>query len=333
MRPRTWFERLTGVEEIDAEHVRAQFECDGPWLRSRGNGRRLRHGSLSMPSLAELRARAKGGGSGRRRVRQVVGDAGALHADPDHAGALFQVASQFNLLEMVDPGRTPEDGIGCYEDDHTQGPACAIAAGAATIHRNYFVPLPGGLGQTAQRQIDCSAELGLALGNRYGSVWRMQNGYLLPTPAGLAAVAARLRAVDEAERDRLRGLLRIGLHQDTEVTLHDRGHLVAQAFCSALPIAYSGLPAPAWEPFARLVLEAAYEATLLAAAEQAAPAGGNRCFLTLLGGGAFGNPVAWIVAAAARALELHRQLDLEVVFVSHGAPHPAVTDLVASYGG
>jgi hypothetical protein len=332
----TWFERLTGVAEVDAEHVRSHLECDGPWLRSHANGRRFRHGRLTLPSLAELRSQSVVGGPRRLRVSQVVADVGALHHDPGNAGALFQVASQFNLLEMVDPGRTPEDGIGCYQDDATQGPACAIAAGAGTIYRNYFVPVAGGVGQTERRQLDCSAELGQALGNQDGSLWRMQNGYLLPTAAGLATVSARLRALDDGARDRMRGRLRIGLQHDTEVTQHDRGHLVTQAFCSALPIAYSGLPAAAWEPFARLVLEASYEATLLAAAEQASRTGGKRCYLTLLGGGAFGNPVSWIVAAAERALAQHRQHDLDVVFVSHGAPNPHVTALVArcnAWGG
>ena len=35
----------------------------------------------------------------------------ALHADPANAQALFQVASQFNTLEMTGPSVTPEDGI------------------------------------------------------------------------------------------------------------------------------------------------------------------------------------------------------------------------------
>jgi hypothetical protein len=65
--------------------------------------------------------------------------------------ALFQVASQFNALEMVAPNITPEDGVTRYQHDRTQGPACAIAAGAATIYRNYFVPVAGGIGQTAAR--------------------------------------------------------------------------------------------------------------------------------------------------------------------------------------
>jgi hypothetical protein len=40
-------------------------------------------------------------------VEEVVGDVQQLHQSPGCDGALFQVASQFNLLEMVGPGVTP----------------------------------------------------------------------------------------------------------------------------------------------------------------------------------------------------------------------------------
>lgn len=86
-----------------------------------------------------------------------------MHRAPENVRALFQVASQFNLLEMVSPQVTPEDGVTRYQDDQTQGPACAIAAGAATIYRNYFVPVGGSYGQTTERQLDGLADIGVAL--------------------------------------------------------------------------------------------------------------------------------------------------------------------------
>lgn len=86
---------------------------------------------------------------GRLEVGVVTGR--QMHHSPENAGALFQVASQFNLLEMTSPTVTPEHGITRYRYDHTQGPACAIAAGAATIYRNYFAPVSGSHGQTAER--------------------------------------------------------------------------------------------------------------------------------------------------------------------------------------
>ncbi len=69
-------------------------------------------------------------------LSEVVPDVQALHLLPENAGAVFQVASQFNLLEMVGPSVTPEDGVGGYEFDRTQGPACAIACGAGSHRRN-----------------------------------------------------------------------------------------------------------------------------------------------------------------------------------------------------
>lgn len=77
-----------------------------------------------------------------------------MHIDSANARALFQVASQFNLLEMVSPNRTPEQGVGIYDFDLTQGPACAVAAGAGTIYRNYFVLVNGQIGQSTANQLD-----------------------------------------------------------------------------------------------------------------------------------------------------------------------------------
>ena len=40
----------------------------------------------------------------------------------------------------------------------------------------------------------------------------------------------------------LRQLLRIGIQWNTQVTLNDAKHTVSQAYCSALPVAYSHHP-------------------------------------------------------------------------------------------
>jgi hypothetical protein len=56
---------------------------------------------------------------GRLKVSVVRGDVRQMHQAPENAGALFQVASQFNLLEMVSPRVTPEDGITRYQHDRT----------------------------------------------------------------------------------------------------------------------------------------------------------------------------------------------------------------------
>ena len=147
----------------------------------------------------------------------------------------------------------------------------------------------------------------------------MRNGYALCTAAGLAAIGDHLRSAGEAERDRLRGLLRIGVHRDVEVTDASSlpGPRVTQAFCSALPVAYGAGVQAAWEPFARLILEAAYEATLAEAMASARHRGSNIVLLTRLGGGAFGNAASWIDDALARALTVYAEAPLDVRLVSY----------------
>jgi hypothetical protein len=143
-----WFEKLAGFRETNYEETRARLEVVDGRLHSRVNGASYATGELELISLQSLREKAKSGGGlpGRIRTSVVTGDVRSMHRSLENAGALFQVASQFNLLEMVSPEVTPEQGVTRYQHDHTQGPACAIAAGAATIYRNYFVPVEGSAG-------------------------------------------------------------------------------------------------------------------------------------------------------------------------------------------
>ena len=327
-----WFESLTGFDEQSPEQVRQHIRIDGDRLISDVNGRAMVYGELEIPSLAELRQRVQNQRpTGTLSVRQCVADVQQLHADATHSGALFQVASQFNLLEMISPNVTPERGVGVYQYDRTQGPACAVAAGAGTIYRNYFVDVDGQIGQSASKQIDCLADIGDALGNSGNRLWEMRNGYALASVDGLTEIGNRLRTASETERDQLRQLLRIGLQWHTEVTLSDIGHTVSQAYCSALPVAYSGHASGLWIGFARLTLDAAYEATFCASILNAIKTGNNKLFLTLLGGGAFGNESAWILAAIRRSLDLYRNARLDVAIVSYGAPNPAVQRLISEF--
>ncbi|KMO36293.1 hypothetical protein VQ02_15915 [Methylobacterium variabile] len=335
-----WFERLTGFRETSYAQTQERLHLAEGRLVRPDTGESFAAGTLTLPSLAELRAAAAAAAAARRPGRQrlsiVEGDVRALHRVPENRGALFQVASQFNMLEMVGPDVMPEHGVAGYAHDHTQGPACAMAAGAATIYRNYLASVDGRIGQTSGRQLDGLADLGDALARRLGTartaLWTMRNGYALPTEEGLAAIAAHLRAASEADLDDLRGYLRLGLHTDVEVTDGPAPRpLVSQIFCSALPVAYTRLSREAWAPFARLVLEAAYEGTLLAGLLNAARGASDRVLLTRLGGGAFGNAEAWIDAAMLRALRVTRDAGLDVVVVSYGPPSQGLRDLVRRY--
>lgn len=325
-----WFKALTGFSEETPQQVRSNITVEGHVLKSHVNGNALICGELEIPSLSELRERAHAGGYkvGKIAVREIVADVQQLHADILNEGSLFQVASQFNLLEMASPDITPEHGVEIYEKDHTQGPACAVAAGAGTIYRNYFANVNGQTGQSTDNQIDCLAEMGMAFGNSGNRLWEMRNGYVMASYAGLTEISRRLQRSSEKEIDELRQLLRIGIQWKTQVTFNNAKHMVSQAYCSALPVAYSRHPGSLWKEFAKLILEASYEATICAAILNATKNGNNKLFLTLLGGGAFGNETTWIVNGIQRALNIYKHADLEVAIVSYGSSKPYVQQIV-----
>lgn len=182
----TWFENLAGCSEGSPELVRKYLTVDGPRLCSRLNDRSWLCGELETPTLAQLRLRARNVVRESRpiSVREVIANVQHLHTDVANENAMFQVASQFNLLEMMAPDVTPERGVGIYERDPTQGPACAIAAGTGTIFRNYFAVVNGRIGQSVDNQIDCLAGIGTLLGNTEQRLWQMVNGYALPSAVG-----------------------------------------------------------------------------------------------------------------------------------------------------
>src|SRR5262249_32992211 len=117
------------------------------------------------------------------------------------------------------------------------------------------------------------------LDNSRHRLWRMANGYALPSESGLEEINRKLQNMDEVGRDAIRQALQIGLHWDTQVTLDDGSHTVSQAYCSAMPVAYTGHPPELWGPLAKLILEAAYEATMCAAILNADRNRNNHLFL------------------------------------------------------
>lgn len=335
MTTQDWFEKLVGFSESDGyAAVQSRLTVEGDELVSTVNGKRYGIGELTLPTLAELRSRVNPARGQNSSARIVVADVQKLHSKLEFEGALFQVASQFNLLEMVSERVTPEHGVTDYIYDGTQGPACAMAAAAGTIYRNYLVPVGDRVGQTQDCQLDALAGVGAALSNLIGlpvsDLWNMQNGYALCTTKGLTAIAHLLETAPEDVIDGVRGALAIGLHRDVEVT-DGSGRHVSQVYCSALPVGYSTLPRKDWEPFARLVLQASYEAVMLAAVEQVSASGSNTVLLTRIGGGVFSNGDDWIDSAIERAMGIVADAGLDIVFVAHGSVSPGIQGIVDRY--
>ncbi len=110
-----WFEGITGFREKPYTETRDALSAVDGRLHAQGRDCGVAVGMLTLPSLAELRAEAAAvPGAGRLRLSIVEGDVRAMHRAPENRGALFQVASQFNMLEMVGPecdARTRRDRL------------------------------------------------------------------------------------------------------------------------------------------------------------------------------------------------------------------------------
>lgn len=315
-----WFEQLTGFKEESPEYVRNNLRIEGNDFVSLGNYKRFSFGKLEILTLVELKNRCGkiADFNSKIQVEEIVADVQELHSQKENSNALFQAASQFNLLEMVSPTITPEQGIDRYEYDYTQGPACAISCGAGTIYRNYFAEVNGQIGQSANNQIDCLELIGKELKNEELNLWKMENGYALINQNGLLTINKKIAEFTELERENLKEKLKTGIQWNTEVTKSNTKHKVSQIYCSALPVAYSQIESFYWEYFARVILEATYESTLFAGVLNMKNNKSNKVFLTLVGGGAFGNDEYWILESMQKAIRKFKNVPLDIKIVSYG---------------
>ena len=327
-----WFKELVGFEE-SREAVYENIEVEGVVMRSKANGKMFRVGKFEMSSVSSLQRNLNYGTyNGVMTLEEVVGNVQDFHTDRKNANAVFQAASQFNMLEMVSPNITPERGVDVYENDRTQGPACAIACGPGTIFRNYFVDVNGQIGQTESQQLN-----GLGLWEDYFDnsehhFWRLQNGYAFFTQDGLEEISQHIKSLSKEEREILKSHLMVGVQWNTQVTLAAQPHMVTQVYCSAIPIGYSSyIPTKKFEEVARLILEATYEATFLVAIKNYQETGEPQLFLTLVGGGVFANPEEWIWDAIEQCLLKYKHVPLKVKIVSYGRSNAWLKDKIDTF--
>ena len=262
----------------------------------------------------------------------VTQDVALLHCDPDNEGAIFQVASQFNCLEMKSADARPNQGVTIYSGDHTQGPACAMACPAALVYRNYFVEHTNNAetynGQCT-RQIDNLEDIGGLLGNMNETYWTMRNGYVIvDNHEKLGELSNKILKV--VRRKNIIQALRVGVHWSTSVVDNQKiatkkeplKHRVCQVYASALPVSRIYNPSITninlWAPFATCILDGSYMATLCIAALIAIKSQTRiKCYLTLIGGGVFGNEPDWIIDAITKALEKYKDYPIDVMLVHH----------------
>jgi hypothetical protein len=223
-----WFAALFGFEETSARVVREHLVVDGDTMTSLANGRQFQCGRLEIATLEDLRNRVEALQipPGKLQLSEVIANVSDLHADSANKDALFQAASQFNLLEMINPHISPEKGVDVYSDDPTQGPACAIACGAGTVFRNYFVEVNGRPSQTADNQIDCLDLIGQELDNATMQYWNFKNGYALFKHYGMTKLYDKLSNMSTEQKMSLQQKLKVGIQR-----LHFRERVILLHRC------------------------------------------------------------------------------------------------------
>jgi hypothetical protein len=281
------------MESAIARNPEGAFFFDGAGAGTlRYDGSELPVGRFETPSISILKARAaarQADSTGRVRLCVLAGespatDIGSLQASAG-PGTLFQVASQFNCLESPGPFTTP---VSSYFSDPTQGPRASISAFTATLLRHYAAPRDDG-----RRFVQSSdgPQLNLLADLCSAGVAEVSNGYLTSSSiSDRAAFTATLaRQFDD---------IRVGVHDDVPVLMGynwdgavagDRriGQVFTSTFAGGF---YSDSSGSDYAPICRSLLRAAYLGTLLAAAALERP----KVVLTLIGGGAFGNPMKLI---------------------------------------
>ncbi|MCE9575776.1 MAG: hypothetical protein K8W52_21680 [Deltaproteobacteria bacterium] len=253
-------------------------------------GRVFSAGRFAVQTIGQLRRAVRLDGPGRVTVSALSGrgaavDIGALQASAS-SGTIFQAASQFNCLEAPGPSLTK---VSHYFDDSTQGPRASISAFPGTLLRHYAAPGEHGARfvQTAGTQVNLLAR---ALPAKVG---RVECGYLMTQ--NIRDLGAAANALEDAFED-----IAVGVHDGVQVVFGnnwdgavDGAPRIAQVFTSAFAASYSHRSGSPDEisGLCRPILRAAYLGTLLAAVSVGRP----RVLLTLIGGGAFGNPadVIW----------------------------------------
>jgi hypothetical protein len=278
-------------------------------------------GTFETKSLDDLRTKhlnankAKTNSNTAITLTFVEGNVAMLHDVPAYDGAVFQAASQFNCLEFVDNERTPADGIAGYVRDLTQGPACAMACAPGTIVRNYFA-------QTTEKQIntlDEAIKFLSGLAGSKGQLVTVNNGYAESTKEKLEKLNDVLKEANNREEAKKR--IKVGIQRETVVTCTQdkdknwlksaRNNVVTQVYVSAIPLGMyvsKGTNDDLWRPLAEMVLEAAYEATLLVALGLK-----KKAVLTYVGRGVFANQDEWIAGAINKALRALSGSGIEVV--------------------
>jgi hypothetical protein len=325
--PYEWFIELVGCteKELRSNPENVFFNTDeGLCIRNRTNGVITKCGKLTLTkfgnlfnqdiikypfflfnySYAPIRILARI--SDRPEAIKKV-DVSYLQTLPENRFATFQIASNFNGIESpsycasVNDVSFTENYIG----DRTQGPIASISAGGGAItrvHTAYYDPLtpPSNWRQTTTQQYNFLSEL--------QQHFPVRNGYVK-----LKKISPKFPKTNTPDYKRLLFDTYVCYHRDIQVTSGPRGvdgyerinnpsQVIDQVFVSAINLKQEILGtnnscSPQVTEKCKFILDYAYQCTYLAASVHKR----THLFLTLVGGGVFGNNKEWIYEALINA--------------------------------
>lgn len=353
---RTFFKNVIGVPEVDFQAddalKRASIEFDDTqdsfFLKNSANNKRFRAGKFSQLSIGELRGKTAAISSttpGSFNVIEALDPAGkkyykfveigANQAASANEDAVFQVASNFNALELVSSDDHMKNITG-YFNDLTQGPFASISAAPGTILRHYYMfykpdtnpsdwqqyPVPDRLWRKsdANKQINFLENTDIPIVNSY--------------------VAFSKRRPAQVNNFKVEDI-QIGWHEGIQVTSglmpnpqkHTQFYLpnqiINQVFTAAVDFSSNARykEDPKAIQIAQAVQDAAYEGTIRAAVA----AGKKKVFLTLIGGGVFANKLEWIANALEKMKDFIKKSGLEVTLVIFNGNDSRLRDQIVAF--
>lgn len=282
-------------------------------------------------------------------------DVSTLQADPKYAGAVFQVASNFNCLE----GAGGDIGTYFYPSMFVQGEAAATGAMASLIYRFYFLKHKDSSNNTytgqEQKQVNLLSHFDIPLSGGY------------PTYTGYTKIKRISGNIQKDKDDSWYKNIAVGVHagavpmfkriqplgyaQARAEIVTNKNQRITQVFTAAINLV-GKQNVNDYELFARGCLRAAYEGALLVGIQQNKKQKREeeresdiqhkekkqQVVLTLVGGGVFQNKLEWIIDAIRQSLKKYASYPLEVTLVIYEelknvSQLDRIKDLVRTYKG
>lgn len=241
-------------------------------------------------------------------------DVAALQADPDNHDAVFQVASNFNSLEATSADQDCEEQLlSDYVTNATQGPAAALSAFGGLLQRRYFLyysPEQADTrqwGQTKEKSVNFLEQFSLP-------IIMSRAGYVKFEPPWDFPVLQQYEEIHIGVQTDVQVIAGHQLNADEQAWCTRPEQRVNQVFVAAVDFGKTNAhlvgnkKIHAW---GQLLIQAAYEGTVRWAMAHHK----KKVFLTLVGGGAFGNRRSWIVNAIKNIQALIVESGIEVTLI------------------